>query len=154
MALFGILLKSIMLLVLMAVAVLPTLYKRWIKVDMGIEFIVFAIVLVGINYGRVTGAIFGAAAMLASDVITKDIGPWTLLNMAAMAAGGIIAGIMGNANLLLTGLVTVVAVDAIRKTPPILLGGGKEKFESLINTPIHLLLNLWLFMMLSKVFGL
>ncbi len=145
MAYFRILIPTIILVSFFAIAVLPNIYKRWIRVNIGIEFMVFATVMVGREYGAPIGFAFGALTLLFSDIMVKSIGEWSLLNAAAIGTGGIIASMMRSSSILIAGMTAVLATEAIRQFFPIIIGSPREKINSIIATSIHIMLNLWLF---------
>ncbi len=153
-AALGVLSNLLILILLMSIAVLPTIYKRWIRIGIGIELMLFATVIAGLKYGVFTGITFGALAMILSDSVNGLIGEWTLLNAAAMAAGGATAAMFGSGNILLTGLVSFFVVEAIRQIPPIIIGGNREKLLSVFYTAVHLMFNLWLFSAIAPLLGL
>ena len=153
MAALGVLSDLLILLFLMLVAVLPTIYKRWIRMGIGIELMLFATVIAGLKYGLITGAVFGALAIIISDLMNGLIGEWTLLNSAAMAVGGVVAALTGNEHILITGMASFIAVEIIRQVPPIIIGGNREKFMSVFYTAVHLGFNLWLFSTIAPLIG-
>ncbi len=139
---------------LMALAVIPMIYKRYLRIGIGIEFMLFSTVITGVKYGTVAGFVFGATAMIISDLINALIGEWTLLNALAMGAGGIIAGLLaGKTSILIIGIAAVAAVEIIRQTPPFLLLGPREKFFAAVYALTHLAFNIWLFLTIAPLLG-
>ncbi len=145
MAYFRVLIPTIILIAFFAVAVIPNIYKRWVRVNIGVEFMVFATVMVGKDYGAMTGFAFGALTLLVSDVMVRSIGEWSLLNAAAIGTSGIIADVLRSHNIVLAGMAAVLATETIRQFFPIVIGTPREKINSITATLIHLMLNLWLF---------
>ena len=142
------------LFVLMAVAVLPSHYQKYTRVEIGLEFIVFATVLAGIKYGFTAGFFFGMIAKLLSDVMNGLIGEWTPLNAVAMGLGGIVAAAIGQStHILITGMLALIVVEAVRKIPVALTAGNEIRTLLIFNTSVHLLFSLWLFGNMSKLFG-
>ncbi len=153
-ALSGILSEILVMILLMILAVLPTIYKRWIRMGIGIELMLFSTVIVGVKYGATAGFLFGFTALLASDFMNRVIGEWSLLNSLAMGIGGVIAGSVGDrTGIFLTGMVSFIGVELIRQIPPLLIGGQREKIMSVVYTIIHLMFNLWLFSTIAPLVG-
>ncbi len=153
-ALSGILSDILVLILLMIAATLPIIYKRWIRMGIGIELMLFSTVIVGINYGPTAGFFFGLTAIAISDFMNKTIGEWSLLNMVGMGIGGVIAGSIGDqTGIFITGLASFIGVELIRQVPPLLIGGQREKLMSIIYTIIHLMFNFWLFSTIAPLLG-
>ncbi|MBI3051767.1 hypothetical protein HYY74_04900 [Candidatus Woesearchaeota archaeon] len=155
MILSGLLGRMLAIVGLFILAVLPTLYKRYIRVSIGAELILFCTVLVGVNFGAAAGAVFGALAVMASDLLNRMVGPWSPFQFLGMAAGGLLAGVLGKSlHIVATGLAVFIVVELIRQGPQLVLGDQREKALSAFYTATHLAFNLWLFMIVAPFLGL
>ncbi len=144
-ALLGYLKNTIVLIVLLMVAVLPTIYKRWLRVSIGIEFMVFATVIAGFAYGWKTGFVFGAGAMLVSDVVNRTIGEWTPWNMAGVGLCGFIAGYFSSLGLVAVGIIATISSEIFRQLPSFLVSDISIRIKNIAIAAIHVAFNLWLF---------
>ena len=146
--------KLIFILILMILAVAPTIYKRWIPIAIGIEFMAFSTILTGIYYGSTAGFLFGATAVILSDIFAATIGEWTFLGAFGMGFGGAVAGLIGHhSNIFITGLVSLISIELIRQIPPYIFGEGEQRMMSVAYTIIHVCFTLWLFSLVSPWLG-
>ncbi|MBI2134310.1 hypothetical protein HYU11_06560 [Candidatus Woesearchaeota archaeon] len=150
-AVTGYLKSTIVLIVLFLVAVLPTIYQRWLRASIGIEFMVFSTVIAGFAYGPGTGFVFGAVSLFAKDVMNRTIGEWTMLNMVAMGVAGFIAGYFSSLGLVLVGVLATVVSEILRQIPTFLIGDIQIRIKNIAIASIHVAFNLWLFVTVSPI---
>lgn len=86
--------KVLMLLVMGTVASFSTLYKKFIRMPPFLELMTVTTVFVGIAYGPVIGAIYGATVSILSEVINTCIDAFIIGYVPARAVVGATAGLI------------------------------------------------------------
>ena len=78
---------------LFCLGVFSVYYKRKLEgfSAVGFELVTFASVITGAAYGPIVGAIFGLASSVASVIVSRDIGPTTVVYFMASALVGALA---------------------------------------------------------------
>ncbi|MBI2176454.1 hypothetical protein HYU40_03880 [Candidatus Woesearchaeota archaeon] len=86
------------------IAVFSTFYKRFMRVPPAIELVTFSTVMVGISYGPVTGAIFGAVITLAAEIFNSGVDAFIIGYIPARAIVGAVSAFFPAANIVTLGL--------------------------------------------------
>ena len=95
---------AIVLLILGIIAVLSTVYKRFIRVPPAVELVTFSTVMVGISHGPITGAVFGAVVTLAAEVFNSGVDAFIIGYIPARAVVGAVSSFFPGANIVYLGL--------------------------------------------------
>lgn len=95
---------AIVLTVLGLIAVFSTIYKRFMRVPPAVELVTFSTVMVGISYGPVTGAIFGAVITLAAEIFNSGVDAFIMGYIPARAIVGAVSAFFPAANIVTLGL--------------------------------------------------
>ncbi len=102
---FGNYIKDVVvLLILGTIAVLSTAYKRFMRVPPAVELVTFSTVMVGISYGPVTGAVFGAVVTLAAEIFNSGVDAFIIGYIPARAVVGAVSSFFPAANIAYLGL--------------------------------------------------
>ncbi len=86
--------KFIMLILMGALASVSTMYKKFIRIPPFLEFMTVTTVFVGIAYGPVVGAIYGATVSVLSEVINTCIDAFIIGYVPARAVVGATSGLV------------------------------------------------------------
>lgn len=95
---------AIVLAALGLIAVLSTIYKRFMRVPPAVELVTFSTVMVGISYGPVTGAVFGAVITLAAEIFNSGVDAFIIGYIPARAIVGAVSAFFPAANIIGLGL--------------------------------------------------
>jgi hypothetical protein len=99
---------ALMLLVLGIIASFSTSYKRVIRIPPAAELVTFTTVIVGITFGPLVGAIFGALVTLIAEIMTNALDAFIVSFVPARAIIGMVAGLIFvqfEGNIIATGIV-------------------------------------------------
>lgn len=95
---------AVVLLVLGTIAVLSTVYKRFMRVPPAVELVTFSTVMVGISHGPITGAVFGAVVTLAAEIFNSGVDAFIIGYIPARAVVGAVSSFFPGANIVVLGL--------------------------------------------------
>ncbi len=140
---FGVPLKAILLIPpLFIAAVFSTFYKRIVRVPPAVELMSLTTVAVGMTHGPWAGAIFGATAALAAEIINSGIDAFIVgyvLGRAVMGAlAGIAAALFPFASVAAIGMSLLVLFNFIAQSLYLMQGDPEAK----IKTAVYVFLNL------------
>ncbi|MBI2145609.1 hypothetical protein HYU18_04795 [Candidatus Woesearchaeota archaeon] len=97
-------LKDILVIAVLAlIGIFSTYYKRFARVPPSIELITFGTVIVGLAYGPIVGAIFGAIVTIVAEVFNSGIDFFIVGYVPARAAVGFASSFFPAANIVLLG---------------------------------------------------
>lgn len=95
---------AVVLLILGLIAVFSTIYKRFMRVPPAVELVTFSTVMVGLSYGPVAGAVFGAVATLAAEIFNSGVDAFIIGYIPARAVVGAVSSFFPAANIVYLGL--------------------------------------------------
>ena len=95
---------AIVMIALGLIAVLSTIYKRFMMVPPAVELVTFSTVMVGLSYGPVAGAVFGAVVTLAAEIFNSGVDAFIIGYIPARAIVGAVSSFFPTANIVYLGL--------------------------------------------------
>lgn len=130
-------------------AAFSTFYKRIVRVPPAFELVSLTTVVVGITHGPLVGALFGATAALAAEIINGAIDAFIVgyvfgrIVMGALA--GIIASAFPAASVVVVGMALLVLFNLIAQSLYLLQGDPEAKIKTAIYVFLNLAINWLLF---------
>ena len=103
----------VIILVLGLVAVLSTMYKRYMRAPPAVELITFSTVMIGIAYGPLHGAIFGAVTTLVAEILNSCLDAFIVGYIPARAVVGFVSAFFPTAGIVPLGLAMSILYNAI-----------------------------------------
>src|SRR3989344_9527042 len=135
-------------------AAFSTFYKRIVRVPPAFELVSLTTVAVGMSHGPWAGAIFGATAALAAEIINSGIDPFIVGYVFGRAVMGALAAIIFAAfpqiSVLYLGLGLTVLFNLIAQSLYLLQGDPEAKLKTAIYVFFNLIINWILFSYLGK----
>lgn len=99
--------------VLSAIAVFSTIYKRFMRVPPAAELITFSTVMVGLGYGPVVGAIYGAVITLVAEIVNSGIDAFIVGYVPARAVVGAAAAFFPETSIVTLGVMMSLLYNAV-----------------------------------------
>ncbi|MBI2143897.1 hypothetical protein HYU17_01970 [Candidatus Woesearchaeota archaeon] len=140
--LFGNYIKNAVVLLLLAlIAVLSTIYKRYMRVPPAVELVTFSTVLAGVAYGPLVGALFGAVVTVAAEVLNSGIDAFIIGYIPARAVVGFTAAFFPGVNIVTLGLLMSLLYNAVAQPLYAFQSDAELRFKLfafvLINVPFN-----------------
>ena len=104
---------AIVISALSLIAVFSTFYKRFMRAPPAVELVTFSTVMIGISYGPVAGAIFGAVATLAAEILNSGVDAFIIGYIPARAIIGAVSAFFPATNIVMLGLSMSVLYNAL-----------------------------------------
>ena len=104
---------AIIITALSLIAVFSTFYKRFMRAPPAVELVTFSTVMVGIGYGPAAGAIFGAVATLAAEILNSGVDAFIIGYIPARAIIGAVSAFFPTANIVTLGLSMSIFYNAL-----------------------------------------
>lgn len=147
---FGVHWKAILLIPpLFLAAIFSTFYKRIVRVPPAVELISLATVAVGMTHGPWVGAIFGATAALAAEIINSGIDAFIIGYVFGRAIMGALAGIAAaafpSAPIVAVGMFLLILFNIIAQSLYLVQGDPEAKIKTAVYVFLNLLTNWLLF---------
>lgn len=95
---------ALIITILSLIAVFSTFYKRFMRAPPAIELVTFSTVMMGIGYGPVAGAVFGAVATLAAEILNSGVDAFIIGYVPARAIIGAVSSFFPTANIVTLGV--------------------------------------------------
>src|SRR3989338_407489 len=128
-----------------AIGAMSMLYNRWIKVSLGVEFVMLGLVLTSIAFGRLPGLVVGMVGLFLAEVLSERFTYSTFVSFIGVAVVALTApNIFNQTNSLTsTGIILTVIYDAVIAPGYLLLGGNVGRTALFVVT--HIIFNVWVF---------
>lgn len=140
---------AIVLAVLGLIAVLSTIYKRFMRVPPAVEMVTFSTVMVGLAYGPVAGAVFGAVATLAAEVFNSGIDAFIIGYIPARAIVGAVSAFFPGANIVMLGLWMSILYNLVAQPLYAIQSDAELRMKLLMFVIVNISSNFIIFSMLG-----
>ena len=135
---------AIIIAALSLIAVFSTFYKRFMRAPPAIELVTFSTVMIGIGYGPVAGAVFGAVATLAAEILNSGVDAFIIGYIPARAIIGAVSAFFPTANIVTLGLSMSVLYNALAQPLYAFQGDAELRMKLfafvIINVPFNFLI--------------
>ncbi len=127
-------------------------YNRWLKLSLGIEFIMLGLVITSIVSGRLPGLVVGILGLFLAEVIAERFTYSTFVSFIGLVVVALIAPIVFDQTNSITsaGIILTVVYDAIIIPGYLLLGSSIGRSALFVVT--HIAFNVWAFSFLAPAF--
>ncbi|MBS3132643.1 hypothetical protein J4470_00745 [Candidatus Woesearchaeota archaeon] len=143
--------KSLAVMALVLIASFSTVYKRKLGMPLGgIELVTFGTVLAAVAFNPVTGLLFGVVSSLASEIISQNIGPLTLVYVLITGLLGFLAGYLSYLNIVFIGVAFTVASLLLNQVIYLFIGDADVKSMTAFYIATNLSFNIILFATLGS----
>lgn len=129
-----------------ALAAVSMLYNRWIKISVGVEFVMLGLVLTSIAFGTLPGLIVGVVGLFLAEIFSERFTYSTFVSFIGIAVVALISRTIFSwtgSNITATGIILTLIYNAIIIPGYILLGSSIGR--SLLFTLTHIAFNAWVF---------
>ena len=116
----------------------------------GIELVTFGTVLAAVAFNPVTGLLFGVVSSLASEIISQNIGPLTLVYVLITGLLGFLAGYLSYLNIVFIGVAFTVASLLLNQVIYLFIGDADVKSMTAFYIATNLTFNIILFATLGS----
>lgn len=150
----SIIVPTIVILTLGVIASFSTSYKRFIRIPPAVELITFTTVLVGLAYGPLVGAIYGAIVSFTAEIMTNALDIFILTFVPSRAVVGLAAGFafdLFNGNILYTGVALSIMYNLIAQPFYIFLADVEMRMKSFFFLFLNIGSNFIIFAVLGKL---
>ncbi len=129
-----------------ALAAVSMLYNRWIKVSIGVEFVMLGLVITSIAFGTLPGLVVGLVGLFLAEILSERFTYSTFVSfigitVVALAARTIFG--LTNGSITATGIIVTVIYNAIIIPGYLLLGSSVGR--SALFSATHIAFNTWVF---------
>lgn len=135
-----------------ALAAVSMLYNRWIKVSLGVEFVMLGLVVTTLAFGRLPGLIVGIVGLFLAEVLSERFTYSTFVSFIGIAVVGLVApnifGMTGE-SITATGIIMTLVYDAVIAPGYILLGSNAGRTVLFVVT--HIIFNIWVFSFIAPI---
>ncbi|MBI2580425.1 hypothetical protein HYV85_01305 [Candidatus Woesearchaeota archaeon] len=134
-----------------AIGAMSMLYNRWIKVSLGVEFIMLGLVLTSIAFGRLPGLAVGMVGLFLAEVLSERFTYSTFVSFIGIAVVALTAqNIFNQTNsITATGIIMTVIYDAVIAPGYLLLGSNAGRTALFVVT--HIIFNVWVFSFIAPI---
>ncbi len=140
---------AVVLLLLGIIAVLSTIYKRFMRVPPAIELVTFSTVMVGISHGPVAGAVFGAVTTIAAEVFNSGVDAFIIGYIPARAIVGAVSAFFPGASIVMLGLWMSVLYNLVAQPLYALQSDAELRMKLLAFVVINISSNFIIFSLLG-----
>ena len=128
------------------------IYNRWIKVSVGVEFIMLGLVVTSIVFGRLPGLIVGMVGLFLAEVISERFTYSTFVSFIGIAVVGLTAPNVFHwmdGSITSTGIIMTLLYNAIIMPGYLLLGSNLGRSALFMIT--HIIFNVWVFSFIAPL---
>lgn len=127
------------------------IYNRWIKVSVGVEFIMLGLVVTSIAFGRLPGMIVGVVGFFLAEIISERLTYSTFVSFLGAAVIAMIApNVFHQTNSITSaGIMLTILYDAIIIPGYLLLGSNVGRSAFFVVT--HIIFNIWAFSFIAPM---
>ncbi len=126
-------------------AAFSMLYNRWIKVSIGVEFVMLGLIITSVAFGRLPGLAVGIVGLFFAEVLSERFTYSTFVSFIGVAVVALTApNIFNQTNSITsTGIILTVIYDAVIAPGYLLLGSNPGRTALFVVT--HIIFNAWVF---------
>ncbi|MBI2141397.1 hypothetical protein HYU16_03150 [Candidatus Woesearchaeota archaeon] len=134
-----------------ALAAFSMLYNRWIKVSLGIEFIMLGLVITSVAFGRLSGLVVGMAGLFLAEILSERFTYSTFVSFIGIAVVALAAPNVFNQtnSITATGIIMTVIYDSVIAPGYLMLGSNAGKTALFVVT--HIIFNVWVFSFIAPI---
>ncbi len=132
-----------------AFGIASMMYNRWVKISLGIEFILLGTVITGLVYGKFPALIVGMVSLFFAEVITDRFTYSTFVSFAGIFAVSMVAPMLDGISVTWAGIWMTVLYDAIIGPGYIIM--GSSLWRTLLFVVTHILFNIWAFVFIAPL---
>ena len=150
----SIIVPAIVIITFGVIASFSTSYKRFIRIPPAVELITFTTVMVGLAYGPIVGAIYGAIVSFTAEIMTNALDIFILTFVPSRAVVGLVAGFafdLFNGNILYTGVALSIMYNLIAQPFYIFLADVEMRMKSSFFLFLNIGSNFIIFAVLGKL---
>ena len=128
------------------------IYNRWVKLSLGVEFVMLGLVVTSITLGRLPGLVVGVVSLFMAEVIAERFTYSTFVSFIGIAVVALVApNVFHQTNSITSaGIILTVIYDAIIIPGYLLLGSNVGRSALFVVT--HIIFNVWVFSFLAPAF--
>ncbi|MBI2549882.1 hypothetical protein HYV83_01740 [Candidatus Woesearchaeota archaeon] len=133
-------------------AAFSMIYNRWIKVSVGVEFIMLGLVVTSVVFGRLPGLIVGLVGLFLAEVISERFTYSTFVSFIGIAVVGLTAPNVFHwmdGSVTATGIIMTLLYNAIIIPGYLLLGSNLGRSALFVVT--HIIFNVWVFSFIAPL---
>ena len=142
--------EAIVLALLASISVFSTIYKRFMRVPPAVELATFSTVMVGVAYGPVTGALFGAIITVVAEIMNSGIDAFIVGYVPGRAVVGFVSAYFPAANIVTLGLLMSVLYNAIAQPMYAFQSDAELRFKLLAFVVVNISFNFIIFSLLGN----
>jgi hypothetical protein len=135
-----------------ALAAVSMLYNRWVKISIGVEFVLLGLVITTIIYGTVPGIFVGIVGLFLAEILSERFTYSTFVSFIGIVvvalATNTIYGLTNN-HITMTGILLTLLYNAIIIPGYLLLGSSVGR--SMLFAVTHIIFNIWVFSFLAPL---
>ncbi len=134
-----------------ALGAVSMIYNRWIKLSVGVELIIFGLVITSIAFGRLPGLIVGFVGLFLAEIISERFTYSTFVSFVGIMVIAIIAPNIFHQTSSITsaGIILTIIYDAIIIPGYLLLGSNIGRSALFVAT--HIIFNIWIFSFIAPM---
>ena len=134
-----------------ALGAVSMVYNRWIKVSVGVEFVMLGLVITSVVFGRLPGLAVGLVGLFLAEIISERFTYSTFVSFIGIAVIAVIApNIFHQVNsITAAGIILTVIYDAIIIPGYLLLGSNPGRSAFFVVT--HIIFNIWVFSFIAPM---
>ena len=134
-----------------ALAALSMLYNRWIKVSLGVEFVMLGLVITSVAFGRLSGLVVGMVGLFLAEVLSERFTYSTFVSFIGIAVVALAAPNVFNQtnSITSTGIIMTLIYDAVIMPGYLLLGSNVGRSALFVVT--HIIFNVWAFSFIAPI---
>lgn len=135
-----------------AIAAFSMLYNKWIKVSIGVEFVMLGLVITSIAFGRLPGLVVGMVGLFLAEIISERFTYSTFVSFVGIAVVAAIAPNVFqwmNGSITAAGIILTLIYDAIIIPGYLMLGSDIGRSGFFLVT--HIIFNIWVFSFIAPL---
>ncbi|MBI2143407.1 hypothetical protein HYU20_03650 [Candidatus Woesearchaeota archaeon] len=134
-----------------AIAAVSMIYNRWVKLSVGVEFVMLGLVITSIAFGRLPGLIVGVVGLFLAEVISERFTYSTFVSFIGVAVVAVISPTVFGwvDSITAAGILLTVIYDAIIIPGYLLLGSNIGRSAFFVVT--HIIFNIWVFSFIAPM---
>lgn len=149
-AFMGFVKDVLVILGLAALGIFSTYYKRLVRVPPAVELVTFGTVLVGVAYGPIAGAIFGAIVTLAAEILNSGIDFFIISYIPARAVVGFLSSFFPDSGMVALGSSMSLAYNALAQPLYAFQGDAELRMKLLLFVIVNVSFNFIAFSLLGE----
>ncbi len=135
-----------------ALGAVSMIYNRWIKISVGVEFVLLGLVITSVAFGRLPGLVVGVVGLFLAEIISERFTYSTFVSFIGIAAVAVLAPNVfqwTNHSITASGIILAVIYDAVIIPGYLMLGSDVGRSSFFVVT--HLIFNIWVFSFIAPL---